>query len=233
MKVANAVAEILKREARGHDLILTSGGVSTGDADYVKDAIERVGSLVFWRMAIKPGRPVAMGVIAGAPFVGLPGNPVASFVTFVHLVRPLIDRLSGAEPRRIAPTPVRAAFHHRKRAGRREYLRASLRPAADGTTPVNARVLAFSNTQQLRIDGTKLINTGNIPAHDGYTAGLEFAAQKGPFIVQSEYDALGVSRARRFSRSSLLSTAAESSWLSTSSAPSIGSFIADDFARRR
>ena len=68
-------------------------------------------------------------------------------------------------------------------------------PAADGTLPVNARALAFSNTQQLRVDGTKLINTGNIPAHNGYTAGLEFAAQKGPFTLESEYEQLGVSRA--------------------------------------
>jgi phosphate-selective porin OprO/OprP len=68
-------------------------------------------------------------------------------------------------------------------------------PAADGSTLASARALAFSNTQQLRVDGTKLINTGNIAAHNGYTAGLEFAAQKGPFILQSEYEQFGVSRA--------------------------------------
>jgi phosphate-selective porin OprO/OprP len=68
-------------------------------------------------------------------------------------------------------------------------------PAADGSTLASARALAFSNTQQLRVDGTKLINTGNIPAHTGYTAGLEVAAQKGPFILQSEYEQFGVSRA--------------------------------------
>lgn len=67
--------------------------------------------------------------------------------------------------------------------------------AADGTTPLNAQALAFSNTQQLRVDGTKLINTGNIVARNGYTAGVEFAAQKGPFLLQGEYERLGVSRA--------------------------------------
>ena len=67
-------------------------------------------------------------------------------------------------------------------------------PSPDGSTAATARALAFSNTQQLRIDGTKLINTGNMPAHNGYTAGLELAAQKGPFILQSEYEQLGVSR---------------------------------------
>ena len=71
-----------------HDLILTTGGVSTGEEDHVKASVESVGRLVLWRMAIKPGRPVAMGIIGGTPFIGLPGNPVASFVTFVHVVRP-------------------------------------------------------------------------------------------------------------------------------------------------
>src|SRR5216684_7187210 len=74
-----AIAAVLESATASHDLILTSGGVSTGEADYVKAAVESVGKLVFWRMAIKPGRPVAMGVIGGTPFIGLPGNPVASF----------------------------------------------------------------------------------------------------------------------------------------------------------
>ena len=96
------LAPALKAAADGHDLVLTSGGVSTGEADHVRGAVEAVGSLVFWRVAIKPGRPVAMGVIPGAKggtnaaFIGLPGNPVAAFVTFVRVVRPLIMRLSGA-----------------------------------------------------------------------------------------------------------------------------------------
>lgn len=67
-----------------------SGGVSIGEADYVRAAVEGIGTLVFWRLGIKPGRPVAMGVIGGKPFLGLPGNPVASFVTFVHVAGPAI-----------------------------------------------------------------------------------------------------------------------------------------------
>ena len=126
------IAAILTRGARDHDLILTSGGVSTGDADYVKAAVESVGSLVFWRMAIKPGRPVAMGVIDGTPFIGLPGNPVASFVTFAHVARPAIFALAGTEWRRPEALPVRAAFTYRKKPGRREYVRANLRRAEDG-----------------------------------------------------------------------------------------------------
>lgn len=123
--------------ATGHDLIITSGGVSTGEADYVRLAVERIGSLVFWRVAIKPGRPVALGVIPAASghsaaFVGLPGNPVAVFVTFVRIVKPLLRRLSGARPDRLVPLPVRAAFAYKKKKDRREYVRVTLKRGADG-----------------------------------------------------------------------------------------------------
>jgi molybdopterin molybdotransferase len=128
----------LRQAAAGHDLVLTSGGVSTGEADHVRTAVEASGRLVFWRVAIKPGRPVAMGVIAGAEpgtaaaFVGLPGNPAAVFVTFVRVVRPLLLRLAGATTAALVPVPVRAAFPYRKKSGRREYVRVALRTAADG-----------------------------------------------------------------------------------------------------
>ena len=128
-----AIAGGLKEAAAGHDLILTSGGVSTGEADYVRDGVESVGSLVFWRVAIKPGRPVAMGVIDGTPLIGLPGNPAASFVTFVCVARPALLALAGARPQTPAPMPVRAAFTYKKKEGRREYVRASLRKAPDGS----------------------------------------------------------------------------------------------------
>jgi len=128
----NATAATLAKAATGNDLILASGGVSTGEADFVKAAVESVGSLVFWRLGIKPGRPVAMGVIDGTPFIGLPGNPVASFVTFTHIARPAIFALSGTPFRPPVAVPLRAAFSYRKKAGRREYVRVSLRKAADG-----------------------------------------------------------------------------------------------------
>jgi molybdopterin molybdotransferase len=131
------LARALQAAAAHHDLIVTSGGVSTGEADYVRDAVERIGKLVFWRVAIKPGRPVAMAVIRGkdasngAAFVGLPGNPVAVFVTFVRVVRPLLRRLAGARPQELVALPVRAAFAYSKKKGRREYVRVALRRAAD------------------------------------------------------------------------------------------------------
>lgn len=140
-KLAHAIA----MAAANHDLVLTSGGVSTGEADHVRAAVESIGRLVFWRVGIKPGRPVAMGVIPampsppgarsgdGAAFMGLPGNPVAVFVTFARVVRPLILRLAGAEPAPLIALPVRAAFPYKKRKGRREYVRVKLIRAADGS----------------------------------------------------------------------------------------------------
>jgi molybdopterin molybdotransferase len=129
---AETIAAALRAAAPAHDLILTSGGVSTGEEDHVKAAVAASGSLVFWRLAIKPGRPVAMGVIDGAAFVGLPGNPVAVFVTFAYVVRPLIAALSGARDPGPLPLPVAAGFAYRKKPGRREYVRVRLEGAAKG-----------------------------------------------------------------------------------------------------
>ena len=134
----DSLAAAISEAARAHDLVLTSGGVSTGEADHVRHAVEKVGRLVFWRVAIKPGRPVAMGVIPGvtsehdAAFVGLPGNPVAVFVTFARVVRPLLLRLAGAVPEPLIALPVRAAFSYRKKKGRREYVRVALMRQGNG-----------------------------------------------------------------------------------------------------
>jgi molybdopterin molybdotransferase len=126
------IAEVLKAAAGSNDLILSSGGVSTGEGDFVKAAVEKVGTLVFWRIAMKPGRPVAMGVIDGTPFIGLPGNPVASFVTFARVARPAILALAGAQWSPPPAVPVRVQFSHRKKPARREYVRVHLRKGEDG-----------------------------------------------------------------------------------------------------
>ncbi|HJE25900.1 MAG TPA: molybdopterin molybdotransferase MoeA [Methylorubrum populi] len=123
----------LAEAARDHDLILTSGGVSTGEEDHVKAAVEAQGRLMLWRLAIKPGRPVAAGLVAGTPFLGLPGNPVAVYVTLLFVVRPLLARLGGALHEPPLSWPVRAGFTYRKKAGRREFVRVSLARGADGT----------------------------------------------------------------------------------------------------
>ncbi|MGL4398128.1 MAG: molybdopterin molybdotransferase MoeA, partial [Hyphomicrobium sp.] len=133
-----ALGAALQDAANSHDLVVTSGGVSTGEADYVRAAVERAGKLVFWRVAIKPGRPVALGVLenrsrtAQAAFAGLPGNPVAAFVTFARVVRPLLLRLAGARAEPLIAHPVRATFAYKKKTGRREYVRVSLAAGGDG-----------------------------------------------------------------------------------------------------
>jgi molybdopterin molybdotransferase len=127
-----SLAERLSGAASSCDLIVTSGGVSTGEEDHVKAAVEQTGSLAFWRIGIKPGRPVAMGMVGATPFIGLPGNPVAVFVTFAFVARPLIARLAGAEFVAAVPLPVRLGFPYRKKEGRREYVRVSLSPGEDG-----------------------------------------------------------------------------------------------------
>jgi molybdopterin molybdotransferase len=128
-----AIQSALARAAETHDLIVSSGGMSTGEEDHVKAAVEVLGRLHFWRLAIKPGRPVAMGQVGRVPFLGLPGNPVAVMVTFLVLARPLILRLAGATE--IVPRSFRAVsgFAYRKKPGRREYLRAKLEPGPEGT----------------------------------------------------------------------------------------------------
>ena len=113
MPLANRLDAI----SAGHDLIVTSGGVSTGDEDHVRAAIERLGRLDFWRLAIKPGRPVALGQVRGVPLIGLPGNPVAAALTFAILARPLILRLAGAVVAPPLTFPVQAGFAYRKKAG--------------------------------------------------------------------------------------------------------------------
>jgi molybdopterin molybdotransferase len=135
-------AERLAREiadaGRTHDLVLTSGGVSAGEADHVKDAVAKIGKLVFWRVAIKPGRPVSMAVLpgengnGGAAFAGLPGNPVAVFVTFVRVVRPLLLQLAGALPEPLIPIPARVTFSYKKKRDRREYIRVTATAGAGG-----------------------------------------------------------------------------------------------------
>jgi molybdopterin molybdotransferase len=134
----HTLGQAIAAAAQQHDVVLTSGGVSTGEADHVRNAVESVGRLVFWRVAIKPGRPVAMGVIPGAhaghdaAFVGLPGNPAAVYVTFACIVRPLILRLAGAQTMPLLPMPVRAGFSYKKKSGRREYVRVKLTSVGDG-----------------------------------------------------------------------------------------------------
>ena len=123
---AETVRAALAEAAAGHEVVITSGGVSVGEEDHVKQAVEALGHLHLWRLAIKPGRPIAFGQIGRVPFVGLPGNPVAVMVTFLNVVRPLLLRLMGGTLQPPLHFKVRAEFDHKKKKDRREWLRARL-----------------------------------------------------------------------------------------------------------
>jgi molybdopterin molybdotransferase len=130
----DATRDTLRSAAREHDLIITSGGVSVGEEDHIKPAVEAEGRLNMWQIAVKPGKPLAFGEVrrdgGAAFFLGLPGNPVSSFITFLLFVRPFLLRLQGAtgsvEPRGY---PMRADFNWPKADRRNEFLRARINAA--------------------------------------------------------------------------------------------------------
>ncbi len=132
-----ATRDALLDGAAGADLVITTGGVSVGEEDHVRIALQEVGELDFWRIAIKPGKPLAFGHIGTTPFLGLPGNPVAAFVTFCLFARPFILRLQGVED--VMPTPTRAPIQcaYATRPSKRcEYIRARLERDKDGSPAI-------------------------------------------------------------------------------------------------
>ena len=126
-----ATIEALKSAAQHHDLILTSGGVSVGEEDHIKPAVQLLGTLDLWQIAIKPGKPFAYGQVQNAHFIGLPGNPVSSFVTFLLLVRPFLLTLQGVT--HVAPESIAAYAHFTwPRADKRQEFLRVRRNAAGG-----------------------------------------------------------------------------------------------------
>ena len=119
----DATVLALREASQDHDLILTSGGVSVGEEDHIRPAVESLGSLDLWQIAVKPGKPFAYGRLGDAHFIGLPGNPVSSFVTFAVLVRPFLLRLQGAADVAPAAMAARADFDWPRADWRREFLR--------------------------------------------------------------------------------------------------------------
>ncbi len=122
----------LRRAADECDLIISSGGVSVGEEDHIKTAIDSLGRLELWKLCIKPGKPLAFAHVCGTPLIGLPGNPVSSFVTFCLLARPFILKAQGHNEVLPKPLKVRADYEQRKADKRREYLRATLHQRDDG-----------------------------------------------------------------------------------------------------
>ncbi|HMX09819.1 MAG TPA: molybdopterin molybdotransferase MoeA, partial [Burkholderiaceae bacterium] len=168
-----ATRAALREAAAGHDLILTSGGVSVGEEDHIKPAVEAEGRLTLWQMAIKPGKPLAFGEVrrpaaegGAAWFIGLPGNPVSSYVTFLLLVRPLLLRLQGVTD--VAPKAyaLRADFDWPRADKRREFLRVRLneRGGLDLFANQSSGVLTSAHWGDGLVDnpGGQTIRTGDL-----------------------------------------------------------------------
>jgi len=133
-----AVREALTSAATLGDVILTSGGVSVGDADYIKDTLAEIGMVTFWRIAMKPGKPLAFGRIGNAVFFGLPGNPVSALVTFLQFAWPTMQKMMGMEPAKPLLLQARTLTKLKKAPGRMEFQRGWLESTMDGTQTVTS-----------------------------------------------------------------------------------------------
>lgn len=131
-----ALATAVREGAARADAILSSGGVSVGEADHTREVLSRLGRVEFWTIAMRPGRPMAYGRIGTARYFGLPGNPVAAMIAFLFLARPALLAMAGAAEAAPVPVPARATAPIRKRAGRTEYPRGVLAVAPDGALEV-------------------------------------------------------------------------------------------------
>ena len=150
-----AVKDTLSEAARDHQILITTGGVSMGEEDHVRAAVEALGCIHFWRLAVKPGRPMAFGEVSGATFLGLPGNPVAAMVTFMRIARPVVILMSGGTDVTPVLYKVRAGFDFKgKKRGRREWLRVRL--IADPAGPIAEKFAADGSgilTSMVEADG--------------------------------------------------------------------------------
>jgi len=127
-----ATAEALTASAQNADCVITTGGVSVGEEDHVKNQVERLGRLDLWKLAIKPGKPLAFGRIADTPFIGLPGNPSSVFVTFCLIARPFLMKRQGVDEPAVPSLQARASFTVSKAGRRQEYLRVTVEATSDG-----------------------------------------------------------------------------------------------------
>jgi molybdopterin molybdotransferase len=127
-----ATAQALQAAARNADCVISSGGVSVGEEDHVKNQVEKLGRLDLWKLAIKPGKPLAFGSIGNTPFFGLPGNPTSVFVTFCLVARPYLLKMQGFNEPDLPKIKAVAGFSTGKPGGRQEYRRVTLRNTERG-----------------------------------------------------------------------------------------------------
>lgn len=135
-----ALRRAFQRCKENCDAIVSSGGVSVGEADYTKDILDEMGKIEFWKLAIKPGKPFAFGKLSGTPFFGLPGNPTSAAVTFHQLAIPALQKLSGAHPQETLSLKVPAPDRIRKRPGRTDFQRGFISQNRDGEYILNCGI---------------------------------------------------------------------------------------------
>lgn len=167
--------DALRQLAADCDVVVSTGGISAGDSDWIRPLVAELGAVSFWKLFLKPGRPFAWGQVAGTPFFGLPGNPVAAAITALQLLHPALQRLEGGEPELFPRLKVRLAQQLRRGSGRPELARARLLVADDGT--LLARVEGSQASSRLgSLQGADLLL--EIPAELGdLEAGTELWAQ--------------------------------------------------------
>jgi molybdopterin molybdotransferase len=165
-----ALEQAFTRAAAQADAIITSGGVSVGEADFTKAMMRKLGDVAFWRIAMRPGRPMAVGRIGRSVLFGLPGNPVAVMVTFLAFVRPALVRMMGARPRPLPLLQARSTQALRKKPGRTEYQRGIVSTAPDGTLQVRITGNQGSGVLSSMVQANGLIvlhhGQGNVAAGD-------------------------------------------------------------------
>lgn len=165
----DAIRRALHEASEAADVVVTSGGVSVGEADYVKDVVAGIGHVDFWRIALKPGKPLAVGRIRDALFFGLPGNPVSTIVTYLLFVAPAVDSLGGTVPEPPLTFRARMAEGVRHTVGRREYMRATVRREDGGLVASitgdqgSNRLATFANANALVVIDE---NTGDVASGD-------------------------------------------------------------------
>lgn len=154
------IRDALAKAAKDHDLLITSGGVSAGEEDHVKSAVEAQGTINSWRLAIKPGRPIALGQIGNTAFIGLPGNPVAAMVTFMTIARGVVLMLSGASDISAQRFTVITGFSHEKKLGRREWVRVRIKPDTQGQLTAHKMHSGGSGILTSLVDADGLVELG-------------------------------------------------------------------------
>lgn len=165
-----ALEEAMLEASRRADAIISSGGVSVGEADYTRPVLKRLGEVDFWKLAIRPGRPMAFGRIGDACYFGLPGNPVAVMITFYFFARGALLRMMGASEQQLPLVRARALTALRKIPGRTEYLRGSLQLGADGAMEVSGSASQGSGVLRSMSEANCVIvlgeRQGNVSAGD-------------------------------------------------------------------